>query len=423
MEIFVAYNIATLDTRLFFNSFLADHGLEQNSALNNLFSYDYFSLEEINNYSISDLLQYYIKNKQNCFFNFDKDSGLFSFLPSDKIQRVLEEFNLDKFYGAMASYSIENLYKVLNPFFNNRFRVSAKPVKTLRPLINLPEKSLVVFGELFEKFVQKINADISAIKIVSGEDIRAAYNGINYYSTKGTLADSCMRYAACQSFLDLYVKNPKQIQLAVYYIDGKVAGRCLIWDNKYYDRIYYHNDAVWQTMVRWAEVYNLIPIYRTNQDAEIKLDKTIFSQYPYMDSFRFIRSKNIISTRNGLLRLIYTDGSYSKQFRCVKCKDYHSIVKIVGYELLGVTGQRLKLRVISTCERCWDRHKYRKDAIYGYYIKARNAVYSNEYCGYILKEFATEKLTYKCHNCDNDLTLNNGITCPNCGKERTWYAS
>lgn len=417
----MSYNVASPDLKKFYGSFLAEHKLECNSELMGVFDFEYYELNGTANYKLFRLLDHYIEKKANSFFSFDKTSGLFSYLPADKITRVIDEYNVNINSGALTSYSFNQFMELLSPFFNNRFRVSAKPIKVLRLLLKLHEKQLAILGDLFEQFVKKINSDITNVTLVNGEAIRNCYNESNYYNKGGSLGESCMRYDGCRHFLNIYVENPNQIQLAVYYINGKVAGRCLIWDNKYYDRIYYNNDAVWQTMIRWAEVNNLIPAYRSNTHIEIKLDKTKFNHYPYMDSFRFITSGNKINTTNGLLKLIYTDGSFSQQYRCPKCKKYHGISDVIGYQLLGFDGCKLRLKIISTCSQCFDRNKYVRDAIYGYYIKLDNAIYSDKYEGYILKKLATENLTYKCHNCDSDLKQYNGITCPFCREERVSY--
>lgn len=64
------------------------------------------------------------------------------------------------------------------------------------------------------------------IRLVSGEEIKFWYLVDNYCDKTnrghGTLGKSCMRYTHCQSYLDIYVKNPDVCQLLILtdVIDG-----------------------------------------------------------------------------------------------------------------------------------------------------------------------------------------------------------
>ena len=97
--------------------------------------------------------------------------------------------------------------------------------------------------------------------------------------------------------LKLYTSNPKQINSMLFYFNGKICGRCLIWkcdDGKdYHDRLYYNND--------WAKPY-MEELLKKNDIKSAKskkltvtLDKISFNRYPYMDTFirKDIKSKQL----------------------------------------------------------------------------------------------------------------------------------
>ena len=78
----------------------------------------------------------------------------------------------------------------------------------------------------------------------------------NYIEVEGDLGNSCMRYIYCQSYFDIYIKNPDVCKMLVYVDeDNKVWGRALIWtidtcdedkitSRTYMDRIYGINDSI-----------------------------------------------------------------------------------------------------------------------------------------------------------------------------------
>ena len=73
-----------------------------------------------------------------------------------------------------------------------------------------------------EKFVNsyktrfKMMIDMESLfEFVKGEDIRKWYLEDNYQLIRGQLGNSCMRYNKCQSYLDIYTKNPDVCQLLI----------------------------------------------------------------------------------------------------------------------------------------------------------------------------------------------------------------
>lgn len=145
--------------------------------------------------------------------------------------------------------------------------------------------------EVNDEFVETLhnkwvsfNSDVE-YKIVTGEDILIGYTSKNYLSTAPI--KSCMT----NRFPDLkiYTDNPDKINLLIFYFDGSVCGRCLIWkcdDGEiYYDRIYHAYD--------WMKPFIDEFLAKNNyKDAKSgKLSVTIknyeYGKYPYLDTFYY----------------------------------------------------------------------------------------------------------------------------------------
>ena len=164
--------------------------------------------------------------------------------------------------------------------------------------------------------------DKELIEIVEGEEIRNCYLEDNYEEVKGQLGNSCMRYSRCQSYLDIYVKNPEVCKLLILRGDtGKVKGRALLWTlsdgSKYIDRMYTIDDSDKIIFKEWG-LKNGIPKNYDNTDdyvGEVHLKDLDFSKYPYMDSFYYLDNQNGVlysgdSDEDDHLKLRDTNGGY-----------------------------------------------------------------------------------------------------------------
>ena len=180
------------------------------------------------------------------------------------------------------------------------------------------------------------------MKLVKGEDIRKYYLVTNYSEEIGDLGGSCMRYTRCQSYLDIYVKNPEQVQLLVYTNDeDQVIGRALLWklndkksksieDAEYFlDRVYGIDDSIKKMFQDYANdqgwAWRTTSSYGDCQDITYKgvsgygvkmtiiLDKSDFNYYPYMDTFKELdvnQNKLYNQDENENWTLTNTDGTY-----------------------------------------------------------------------------------------------------------------
>lgn len=153
-------------------------------------------------------------------------------------------------------------------------------------------------------------------KVVQGEDIKKWYNEKNY-DNGGSLGNSCMKYSECQSFFNLYIKNPKRIKMLILTdpTGKKLLGRAILWKNVYFrldgeekderervtfmDRIYSSDDSTVDLFKIYAAKNGWV--YKTKQALDVTsyikdgkrvenpklcfyLEEFQFKSYPYMDS-------------------------------------------------------------------------------------------------------------------------------------------
>lgn len=141
------------------------------------------------------------------------------------------------------------------------------------------EKPLELKDELIETIHNKwtsFNAGITH-ELVTGKDILKAYSN--------EAPSSCMTNAGDR--LKLYTSNPDKVNSMIFYYNGKICGRTLVWrcddGELYHDRIYFSND--------WGQPYmqeilkrNGIKSAKTSK-LTVTLEKIDFPSYPYMDTF------------------------------------------------------------------------------------------------------------------------------------------
>jgi hypothetical protein len=181
-----------------------------------------------------------------------------------------------------------------------------------------------------EKFVNsyktriKMFSDVDSLfEFVRGEDIRKWYLESNYQTNRGQLANSCMRYQKCQSYFDIYVKNPQVCQLLILKGDeGKITGRALIWKLKdgrtYMDRQYCNFDSDMKLYQEFAKKNSWIYYGDNSRDElEVQLGDHKYKEYPYMDSFIVYNYKqHLLSTNEdkwpstGWYKLQNTNGEH-----------------------------------------------------------------------------------------------------------------
>jgi len=185
-------------------------------------------------------------------------------------------------------------------------------------------------------------------EIVSGEDIRKYYSHRNY-APGGSLSESCMKYDQCQQYLDIYCKNPNQVNMLILKNQhGKITGRAIVWKNinlrledwekprkdvvTFMDRIYSTEESIVEMFKIYAKKMGWVYKYRQQADDELPLvyngktidnsklyfylDTTLGSEskFPFLDTMgRYSLDNGFISNKpfKGCVELYSTDGRYS----------------------------------------------------------------------------------------------------------------
>ena len=209
-----------------------------------------------------------------------------------------------------------------------------------------------VDGSELEDFVVKFNSEVRSrkenifrdFKIVKGEDIRNYYLYSSYESDEYTLGTSCMRHNRCQSYLDIYVKNPNQVSMVILFSEknpDKIRGRALLWNVEYdkgydavfMDRIYINNSPDTELFKKFAKKSGFI--YKKDQDyskdgfmygdklteiqrIEVKLENQSFDKYPYVDTLTYYTPwSGKLNNIEGEYELNETDGGNGGE--CGRC--------------------------------------------------------------------------------------------------------
>jgi hypothetical protein len=120
-----------------------------------------------------------------------------------------------------------------------------------------------------------------------------------------------MKYDNCQSFLDIYTKNPDNCKIVVLFDNDdatRIIGRAILWHvdgHKVMDRIYTINDEAYQFYFKqWASKhgyyfkseqnwfntrqFEMLGSKKINLDLILDLPNKKFDKVPYMDTFKFM---------------------------------------------------------------------------------------------------------------------------------------
>lgn len=216
--------------------------------------------------------------------------------------------------------------------FWNKGRTNIGVGRWLRRIVTEVHKSSITDADI-ETFVNQYKAavdgdELNNFELVSGEDIKKWYHENNYLERRGQLGNSCMRYNSCQTFLDIYVKNPEVCQLLILKSEDdkdKITGRALIWkltDGSYYiDRIYTINDSDKLLFNDFFDKWLIKNSYSvSDQNLEVKLGDHTYSKYPYMDTFvvynpttKILSEDEDLWPGQGYIKLQDTQGGFERE--------------------------------------------------------------------------------------------------------------
>ena len=262
----------------------------------------------------------------------DKNVGFFSYMPADKVQKVIDE------YGLLYSSSIRQSMKAgkfVRKFFTKEYID-----------ITFSDGEIETFGNLIKTYT---TPNEFKIEVVEGSDILQYYSEDSYFNEngdRGTLWDSCMRHDSCQDWFNIYTLNTGTVSLAVLKNDDNIIkGRAILWNFNgvsLMDRIYHYEDSNEQIFRDWA-VENKYH-YKEEQNYcnanfidyedggvmddgfDIPLNVDMDWEFPYMDTFKYLNEDGVSSSscdeNVGVLEDI-GGGMKRKKRLCAIHGDYH----------------------------------------------------------------------------------------------------
>ena len=192
---------------------------------------------------------------------------------------------------------------------------------------SLTQNDINAFVDNFKAYRDFQTTKKDKFEVVQGEEIRKWYDEDTYEDAKYHLNNSCMRYDRCQRYLNIYTENPNQVTMVIMkgMDPNKIIGRALIWKlsngNIYLDRPYANNDEDVNLFKQWGRDKGY-SVYGGGYDhKEVTLDKSEFSSYPYMDTFKYLnRDEKLLSTdanefdngNESWIKLESTGGGYEE---------------------------------------------------------------------------------------------------------------
>lgn len=132
---------------------------------------------------------------------------------------------------------------------------------------------------------------------VRGEDIRFWYHQQNYGNGDiGTLRHSCMQYAECQPYMNIYTENPDQCQMIIVRDEetNKIYGRTIVWlatDGVWYMERAYGSELVCRLIYSFGEEQGFQRLTNNVAGLRVQLSNWLFRQYPHVDTMSYLNAR------------------------------------------------------------------------------------------------------------------------------------
>jgi hypothetical protein len=225
-----------------------------------------------------------IQDELSIFFQNEKAFDIIqSFKYDVKIFSEFDKYEISETKG-FIKVSSSTSTKHMDVKFGRLVRTLLIEFRKLTGISTVVENKFI--EDLHNKFVACQTNGIVQFETWSGDKLLNGYTTDNYFEKKSTLGNSCMNNNL--GFLEIYTKNPNNIELLVLILFGKVAARCIVWtDNdgkKYHDRIYHIKDWLNNSMLNKCKELGYECIYTLKDEKTIKLEEWTFNEYPYMDT-------------------------------------------------------------------------------------------------------------------------------------------
>ena len=242
------------------------------------------------------------------FFDITDDDGTISFIQTNRLTRMKDmdssakDLTLDQWVRRIWRSTNNDLSSTV--WTEQRTTIAVGRFLTRlfqKASIGINDKQKEHFVNAFKsRFKLSKNAK-ERFEIVSGEDIKKWYSQNSYEFDRGQLANSCMRYDACQSFFNIYIKNPEVCKLLILHgaDPNKIVGRALVWELSnsqiYLDRVYTNIESDKNLFMDYADEQGWVLKHGKCRDSmEVKIKELDYSEFPYMDTFLCFNHKDYL---------------------------------------------------------------------------------------------------------------------------------
>jgi hypothetical protein len=191
-------------------------------------------------------------------------------------------------YPHIIGVEFENTELVLPEVWNYKKRYHTSVGKLIRRIFKdkYSDRDITTFSESYASLIT-ISNPLYDFRIMEGQQIKWAYDEDNYHAHSNTLGSSCMRYERCQSYFEMYTRDPSKVKIGVLMRANKVAARAILWNlgNQWaYDRIYSTKTETENLLKTALESANYKRIWQTSERYSVKIDLTGINQFPYVDT-------------------------------------------------------------------------------------------------------------------------------------------
>ena len=277
------------------------------------------------------------------YFDITDDNGLISFLNPEKAEKVRREEGLTplQLFSRLKGNKVRLgrlIRKVADVYIKHK---GMKKDSALYKRYIFTDGEIENFVNAFKSTYDFQKSGVGNFELVSGNNILYAYDENTYFSDKGTLGGSCMRYEECQGYLEMYTENDNVELLVLWGPSKKVMGRALVWTltdgRKFMDRVYYNRDSDLNLFKKYAEENKFLYKEENNSRANVevmtpdddylkgvnmRLEVKVYpirysdrtdEKFPYMDTFKYYywregKLRNWRDSSNYYVELEDTDG-------------------------------------------------------------------------------------------------------------------
>ena len=191
-------------------------------------------------------------------------------------------------YPRVIGVEFERTEVIMPQVWNFKKRYHTSVGKLIRRIFKdkYSDRDITSFSEAYASLITVANP-LYDFQIMEGEQVKWAYHENNYHTHTNTLGSSCMRYDRCQSYFDIYTKDPSKVKIGVLLKGGKVAARAILWnlgDYWAYDRIYSTRTETENLLKSTLETAGYRRIWQTSGHYSLKIDLSDIARFPYVDT-------------------------------------------------------------------------------------------------------------------------------------------